>query len=450
MDGGASGAMTDVDVLDERTRPAAVTVLVSSRAGAMEERVADVAMPQLPEGSSLSVLVARAAPVADQVHRLAGTLASMHAGAAREPQIDAVATPAALHAAFARNLAALRRNADGLVPTPVLGEIAGLAERFLAGRRSLLLARIATGQVCEGHGQLIADNVICGPDGPRVVDRVQTDQLRYGDALADVALLAMDLQRLGAPLLARHFLDWYSAAAHEAHPRSLEHFYLAHHALVRATALAMQWRQGGVEAGLEAQRLVTLADLHLRAGEIRLVLVGGLPGTGKSTLAAALAHQLGWALLGSDDMRRQVYGLGPDEHPVAAYREGIFAPRATTAAYAELLTRARRLLEQGVSVILDATWLDPARRAAAADAAELTSSRLIELRCDAPEDVAVERLAQRTASRAAGGPPEVLHLMAASLTPWPSARVVDTTGPVSRAVEEALRATGSATVGVAG
>ena len=66
--------------------------------------------------------------------------------------------------------------------------------RYLAGRRALLEQRVRSGCICDGHGDLLADDVFCLPDGPRILDCIEfDDRLRYGDVLADVAFLAMDL-----------------------------------------------------------------------------------------------------------------------------------------------------------------------------------------------------------------------------------------------------------------
>ena len=43
--------------------------------------------------------------------------------------------------------------------------------------------------------------------------------------------------------------------------------------------------------------------------ELRLVAIGGLPGTGKSTLAEALGNELGFVVLRSDEVRKERAGL---------------------------------------------------------------------------------------------------------------------------------------------
>ncbi len=162
-----------------------------------------------------------------------------------------------------------------------------LSRRYLSGRDALFDRRIAEGKVIDGHGDLLADDIFCLTDGPRILDCVEfDDQLRYGDVLADVCFLAMDLERLGASDLGARFLAWYRELAAETYPATLAHHYIAFRAHIRAMVACLRGAQGDQAAVGEASRLLGIARDHLGRGQVVLVLVGGLPGTGKSTLAA--------------------------------------------------------------------------------------------------------------------------------------------------------------------
>ena len=127
----------------------------------------------------------------------------------------------------------------------------------------------------------------------------------------------MDLERLGRLDLARAFLDWYREFSAETHPPSLEHHYIAYRALVRAKISCLRvvpttrWRP--VTTSLNAGATCS----HAR---VQLVVVGGLPGTGKTTLAAAVGDELGWPVLRSDEIRKALAGLGPLEHAPVGLR----------------------------------------------------------------------------------------------------------------------------------
>jgi predicted kinase len=169
-------------------------------------------------------------------------------------------------------------------------------------------------------------------------------------------------------------------------------------------------------------------------------VVGGLPGTGKSTLAAAIADTKGWTVLRSDEVRKELAELRPADRPGDAYGEGIYSPSATEATYRELLRRARVGLGLGETVVLDASWTDSRWRNSASDIAKATAAELVEIRCTAPPPVASARLVERVQGGAdpSDANPDVAKLMAADADPWPTAIDVDTTGSGGESLARAL------------
>jgi predicted kinase len=260
--------------------------------------------------------------------------------------------------------------------------------------------------------------------------------------LADVAFLAMDLERLGAPELATRFLAWYREFSGETYPQSLAEHYIAYRAHVRSKVACLRHAQGDAAAAAEADRFLHQANRHLQRGRVVLALVGGLPGTGKSTLATGISDALDWALLRSDEVRKDLAGIPHDAQVHEWFREGLYQPEVTAATYRELLTRARTALELGESVVLDATFSDRTWRQAAAGLASVTSSDLIELRCELGQTEAAARLAARVpaAAYASDATAEVAAAMAATADPWPSAITVDTSGSPAQSLAAALGA----------
>nr|MDT0526550.1 AAA family ATPase [Streptomyces sp. DSM 41633] len=133
------------------------------------------------------------------------------------------------------------------------------------------------------------------------------DRLRYVDGIDDAAFLAMDLEFLGRADLAAFFLDRYQRYAGDAAPSSLTDFYIAYRAVVRAKVDCVRAEQGHDEAVDLARRHADIALRHLRSGTVQLIVVGGGPGTGKTTVSRALAAQLGAQVVSTDDVRRQLH-----------------------------------------------------------------------------------------------------------------------------------------------
>ncbi len=401
-----------------------------------------VVMRRMPDERRLSSLVTSGTARDEDVVAIARKVASFHAGAARSPRIDAAATPDAIRARWETGFTEIAPFVGVDLSREVELDVEHLARRFLDGRTQLFEDRIAAGQVVDGHGDLLADDVFLLDDGPRILDCLEfDDDLRYGDVLADVAFLAMDLERLGDARLASRFLDAYGELSGAMVPSSLEHHYIALRAHIRAKVACLRGDDASLAA---ARRLLELARAHLRAGRIALVLVGGDPGSGKSTLAADLADEVGWSVLRSDEVRKDVVGVGHQERAGSELDAGAYSEATTSATYRELLRRAEALLARGESVVLDATWADAGTRASARTAASATSSDLVELRCDAPVDVREARIRRRI--RAGADPSDVTVEIARALSvraaPWPTATVIDTSAERRCSTADALRVIG--------
>jgi aminoglycoside phosphotransferase family enzyme/predicted kinase len=387
-----------------------------------------VVMRRLPRSRRLSHLVAAGVDVRDDLRRIAHQVAALHAG-----QSPAAAGPAGLEATRRRwrdNAAELRELADRAATRSLSDAVLAAAERYLAGRAQLFERRIADGWCRDGHGDLLADDIFCLDDGPRVLDCLEFDAaLRVGDVLADVAFLAMDLERLGRPDLGWWFLTQHRELLDDHWPPSLAHHHIAYRAQVRAKVACARHRQGGAGDGDDdAVRLLQIAARHLHEGRVRLVVIGGLPATGKSTLATALGADLDAVVVRSDEVRKRLVGLPADAHAPAAPHAGIYDERTTVATYDELLREARALLELGHSVILDATFADEPLRQAARDLAVATSAELAMLRCVAPLEITAGRMAarQQVGQDPSDADVAVATEMAARFAPWPDAVEVDT------------------------
>jgi aminoglycoside phosphotransferase family enzyme/predicted kinase len=402
-----------------------------------------VVMRRMPDDRRLSRLVRERAALRASLDQLAALVASFHARADRSAATIEAAGRDAVLRNWEDNLTTLHAFSGEILDADTVARADALAHDYLAGRGALFEERGRTGHAVDGHGDLLADDIYLLDDGPRVLDCLEfSDRLRAVDVLDDVAFLAMDLERLGAVELAANFLTSYSAHSGESHPVSLAHHYIAYRAGVRSKVACVRTDQGVPAAADEARHLLSLASSHLEVGRVRLVLVGGLPGTGKSTLAAALADRTGWRMLSSDVIRKELLGVAPATRLAAKYGEGIYQPEHIVATYRELLARARHFLGHGESVVLDASWTDVRWRREAAEVARATASELVALRCYAPTDIAARRLIARDLHEASDATPGIAVAMASAAAPWPEAAAVDTSCTIEESVANARRVIG--------
>ena len=400
-----------------------------------------VVMRRMPADRRLATLVRQGEDVDDQLRKLAHLIATFHGHTATSRAISAAGTAGAVRRNWDDSFQQLRPFVGSVLDGATCERVESLVHRYLDGRRSLFDDRVEDGRVRDGHGDLQAEDIFCLDDGPRVLDCIEfDDRLRHGDVLNDVAFLAMDLERLGSSELSRRFLSLYRELSGETYPQSLAHHFIAYRAHVRAKVACLRHGQGDREAAAVAAALLDCTLDHLERGRIVLTLVGGLPGTGKSTLAAGIADAREWSVVRSDEVRKDLVGLGHTARADARYAEGIYRSEITDATYQTLLERARWALALGESVVLDASWSDARWRIRASALAQETTSDLVELQCVAPAGVAASRLRVRATEGLdpSDATPEVAATMAASADAWPSAAKVDTSGTREQTLSRGL------------
>jgi len=157
-------------------------------------------------------------------------LARFHESAERGRPVEAQSTAAAVQARWDANIAELQRFVGTVIDRQRFEAVERLAGRFIAGRALLFAGRVHVGRIVDGHGDLLADDIFCLPNGPEILDCLEfDDNLRYVDTIDDAAFLAMDLEFLGRKDLGEFFLAQYSQLAADPAPlptsaaRGLDH-----------------------------------------------------------------------------------------------------------------------------------------------------------------------------------------------------------------------------------
>lgn len=396
-----------------------------------------IVMRRYPDSCRLATKVRNGVPVRDRLLAVAETLAQFHADAGRGSAIDAQTTVEAVTARWQANLAELERFTGTALPAESVWELRRLAVKFVDGRSTLFEQRIADRRIVDGHADLLADDIFCLPAGPALLDCLEfDDHLRYVDGIDDAAFLAMDLEFLGHRDLGDYFLDQYRRLSGDSAPPALTDFYIAYRAVVRAKVDCVRYVQGHPEAVADAQRHIGLALEHLRAGTVRLILVGGGPGTGKTTLARSLGEQLRAQVISTDDVRRQLEQSGAIAGSAGVLDAGLYTAENIAAVYDAVLRRARLHLSSGHSVILDGTWRDPNQRLRAREVANETDSPIMELACTIPLADAAARIRDRPTSTS-DATPDIAADLGGGDGGWHGAFPIDTGRPLADSLAEA-------------
>jgi uncharacterized protein len=412
-----------------------------------------VRMRRLPEAGMLPNLLAQQAVTPALVRRIATRLARFHARAATGPGVDEYGGLAQVRANWRENFLQVQvAPFEGRTITAAANDaIRHYVERFMAEHQATFEARVEDGRVRDGHGDLHAASICVEGRRLWLFDCLEfSRRYRCADVAADVAFLAMDLDHYGRADLASTFVDAYVEASGDAGLRPLLPFYACYRAYVRGKVRSLRLAEPGLAAAQaeaveeEARSYFDLARSYTGwLARPTLVAVMGLPASGKTTLAQAMAGRLGLVHLSSDLVRKELAGVHPTEHQPDRFGRGLYAPASTRRTYATLRRRAARWLRRGRSVVLDATFGNPAERTALVALARRVGAPLQVVECCVDEDELRRRLAKRQADPLAvsDARPAVWPRLRAAYTPpteLADRLPVDTSAPLAEQVAAVL------------
>ena len=359
---------------------------------------------------------------------LADHIAAFHQAA--EPRPDRGGA-AALAAVAETNHCCLMAARDAGFAADRIIEIRQRSLERLAAVAGLLDGRAATGKVRRGHGDLHLRNVCLFEGRPTLFDCLEfSDELASVDILYDLAFLLMDLEHRGLADFANLVLNRYLDLTDEDDGLAAMPLFLSSRAAIRAhvTAAAMERAaQPGatLEMGAEARGYLDLCALLLRPRSCRLVAIGGLSGTGKSTLAAALAPALGARVLRSDVIRKRLFEVAPETRlPTSAYTS-----QMSRRVYHVLRRKAADALAAGYSVIIDAVSLKPAERRSFRAVADSAGVPFVGLWLVAPAATMDRRLRARRHDASDASPEVLVQQLRQDPGPMDWVRIDAGTGP---------------------
>jgi uncharacterized protein len=276
----------------------------------------------------------------------------------------------------------------GLDPPTVSAWQHGILER-LERAAPLLARRQHENRIRRTHGDLHLRNICLWRGLPVPIDALEfSEEMATIDIGYDFAFLLMDLEFRVDRAAACAVFNRYMALSGDLDQIGLYPIFLSLRAMIRGHIEAAQNLAG-------APRYLRAALAYLAPPTAPVVAIGGLQGTGKSTLAGLLAPDLGPApgalVLRSDEIRKRLFGVAPEETlPPAAYSDA-----ANQRVNAALLDAVSRAALSGHGVIIDATLRAPALRRAVAQRARSAARQFTGFWLEAPLPVLEQRVAAR-------------------------------------------------------
>ena len=268
-------------------------------------------------------------------------------------------------------------------------------------RGGLLDERRAMGLVRQCHGDLHLRNIVLLDGRPTLFDGVEfNDMIACTDVLYDLAFLLMDLWRRGLPRHASAVWNRYLSDTGDFNGLSLLPVFLSCRAAVRAKTSATAARlQPDARRGNELQALareyLAMAEGLFTPPRPCLIAIGGFSGTGKSTLALGLAPSVGAVpgavVIRSDEIRKRLSGVSPLDRLGS---EG-YSPEMSERVYATVAERARLIIREGHSAIVDAVYARPGDREAIQHVGTDVAVPFVGMWLEAPETTLIARAERR-------------------------------------------------------
>jgi aminoglycoside phosphotransferase family enzyme/predicted kinase len=361
-----------------------------------------VKMRRLSEELGLGRMLAAGAATEELIRRISHVLAAFHKNAATSSHISGFGSLDVIGRNTGENFSQTEPFIGKTISQGLFLKIKEYTNSFIAANAALLEKRAAEGFIRDCHGDIHSEHVFA-EDGIEIIDCIEfNERFRFSDVVADEAFLSMDLDYHNRHDLSEALDKAYFDESGDREGVSLLNFYKCYRAYVRGKVESFKafeeevGEQGRSDALLSALYHFYLSGQYASGGvKPMLLIICGLPGTGKSTLAGAIAERTGFVHLASDVVRKELAGLKPIDAQPEQYGEGIYSEHFTERTYAEVGRRAFSFLNQGRSVITDATFSKRRHLKKVMEAADMAGAKVQIIECSATNATVRARLEER-------------------------------------------------------
>jgi aminoglycoside phosphotransferase family enzyme/predicted kinase len=333
----------------------------------------------------------------DRLTELGKVVAKFHQNADTNEYISKFGTAANIRVAFAENYQQSQKYV-GIQTREQLEATKVYTDYFFTEREYLLKQRVKQGKIKECHGDLHLNNICLWHNQIQLFDRIEfNESFRFVDTMYDIAFIVMDLEARKKPDLANIFLNSYLEYTGDWTGLLVLPLYLSRQAYVRAkvnsfllddTQVSEDKKQ---QAKKSASQYYQLAYQYTQTQSGSLILMSGLSGSGKSTVARTIAQNKGAIHIRSDAVRKHLAGIPVDQ----SASDRLYTAAMTQKTYDRLLELGLILVQEGYTVILDAKYDRLSLRQPVITQAKEQNILLKIIYCTAPESVLRDRLNQR-------------------------------------------------------
>jgi hypothetical protein len=355
-------------------------------------------MRQFPQKDLFINLLAVDRLSEDRLIELGKIVAGFHQTADTNEYISSFGMVAKIRVSIEQNYQQSQKYIDVVQTKLQLDATKAYTDYFFNEREDLFNNRIEQHKIKECHGDLHLNNICLWQNKIQLFDRIEfNESFRFVDTFYDIAFTVMDLDARGKPDLANAFLNSYLEYTGDWTGLLLLRFYLSRQAYVRAKVNSFLLDEPEVSTTTKEKAQQTASDYYRQAYRYtqtrssNLILMSGLSGSGKSTVARYLARQQGAIHLRSDAVRKHLAGISIDE----SGQDNLYSPEMTQKTYDRLLELGILLAKEEFTVILDAKYDRLVHRQTAIARANSQHIPIKIIQCHAPLAILRDRLKQR-------------------------------------------------------
>lgn len=361
-----------------------------------------VKMRRIPERRILEHMLLKNRVTVRTLGRVARAIALFHKKAKTSAHIRRYGSIDAVKANTADNFSQTKAQIGKTLSKKLHEKIKAFARGFLKDNALLFAGRMKGGFIRDCHGDIHAEHISVSKRID-IIDCIEfNERFRYSDTVSDIAFLLMDMDFLGRADLSRILEEEYFNASRDAGGRLLLDFYKCHMAYVRGKVEGLKYMESEVEEKDRRASYISsilhyrLAGLYAEGGfRPVMVIVRGLSGSGKSTVAKAVSNALNAILLSSDVIRKKLAGSAPGKRRFEGFKKGLYSEEMTERTYRTMAEKAFGRLASGRNVVLDATFSKTRFVQDAVDTAKGAGADFRIIECACADDVAMERISKR-------------------------------------------------------
>jgi len=365
-------------------------------------------MKEFPQENIMTNLLRRGKITEGIIDKICNILVDFYNAGKHSKEIDGYGDWASIKKNIDENFEQTQSVVDVTIPKGSYNFIKETTDNFFKKNKDLFNRRIVEGFIHDCHGDLHSGNIVI-TDNIYIFDCIEFNKrFRYCDVGSDIGFLAMDLDYQNYSHLSSYLIQKYIEKSGDVGILDVLNFYKSYRAYVRGKVIGFQLEDPNIEK-TQQRHIIDIArkyyDLSYYYAQLcllsfkkkrpLLLVVCGLTGTGKSTIALKLAIDYHATQINTDIVRKELAGINKYERHHDTINTGLYSPKKVDTTYTKVFEKVAELLKEGKNIVVDATFQKMKYRKNIVTLAKQYNAMLYLIECICPDDIVKQRLDER-------------------------------------------------------